>query len=171
MPAAHRTIVVMRHAKAEPSGPSDFDRPLAPRGRDDAAAAGAWLASQSVAPDAAIVSAAVRTQATWSALASGAGWSLAPTLDRGLYSAGPETALDLVRALSDEVATVVMVGHNPTMAYLANLLDDGDGDPAAVADLTSGFPTCSLALFTYDGPWADLDPGRARLVAFHVGRG
>ncbi|MCD4535250.1 histidine phosphatase family protein [Nocardioides sp. cx-169] len=170
MPAAHRTVVVMRHAQAEPAGATDVARALTARGRADATAAGAWLASRAVRPDVALVSAAVRTQETWAAVASGAGWSLDPSLDRGLYSAGPDTALDLVRALSDDVASVMLVGHNPTMAYLAALLDDGEGDPAATAHLTAGFPTCSLALFSYDASWADLDAGRARLVAFHVAR-
>ena len=64
-----------------------------------------------------------------------------------------------------------MIGHNPTMAYLAQLLDDGMGDPAAMADMTGGFPTCALTIFEYDGEWADLDLGSARVAAFHVGRG
>ena len=53
----HRRLVVMRHAKAEQAGPTDFERPLAARvarrrrGR-------AWLAAQGVDPDHALVSAA-----------------------------------------------------------------------------------------------------------------
>ena len=45
MDTPHR-LVVVRHAKAEPYGPTDFERELAARGRADAAAAGAWLAAQ-----------------------------------------------------------------------------------------------------------------------------
>ena len=92
-----RTIVVMRHAKAEQAGPTDFDRPLADRGHQDAEAAGAWLAEQGFEPDHALVSAALRTGETWAGVAAGAGWELDPDLDRGLYAADTDTALDLLR--------------------------------------------------------------------------
>jgi phosphohistidine phosphatase len=165
-----RRLVVMRHAKAEQDGPTDFERPLAARGHRDAAAAGSWLAAEGVVPDHALVSAALRTQETWSSLSDGAGWSLAPDLDRGLYAAGPETAIDLIRLVPAESSCVVVVGHNPTMAYLAQMLDDGTGDPAAVAAMAGDFPTSAVAVFSYDGEWSSLGVGGARLDAFHVGR-
>jgi phosphohistidine phosphatase len=165
-----RRLVVMRHAKAEQDGPTDFDRPLADRGRHDGAAAGAWLVGIGFVPDHALVSAALRTQETWTAVAAGAGWALSPELDRGLYAAGPETALDLVRLVADDVESLIVVGHNPTMAVLAQGLDDSTGDPAVSASMAGDFPTSAVAVFTYDGSWADLDEATARLDAFHVGR-
>jgi phosphohistidine phosphatase len=166
-----RVLVVMRHAKAEQDGPSDFERRLARRGIADARAAGEWLAAQDVAPDHALVSAAVRTAETWTAVAEGAGWDLEASYDRGLYAAGPETALDLVREAPSGARCLVVIGHNPTIAYLAQLLDDGEGDDAAAAAMTAGYPTGALAVFSYDGEWAALDPGAATLVGFHVARG
>ena len=67
--------------------------------------------------------------------------------------------------------SVILVGHNPTMAYLASLLDDGEGDAEVSAAMLSGYPTSAVALFEYDGEWADLGEAGARLVAYHVGRG
>ena len=160
----------MRHAKAEQDGPTDAERRLADRGVGDAAEAGRWMASVGVVPDRALVSAATRTEETWRALAEAAGWTLEPDLDRGLYSAGVDSALDLVRAVDDDVRCVVLVGHNPTMASLAQLLDAGDGDPAAGTRMIAGFPTSAVAVFGYDGSWADLAPGTASLRDFHVGR-
>jgi phosphohistidine phosphatase len=154
-----RLVAVMRHAKAEQEGPTDFDRPLADRGRRDAADAGAWLA------------AALRTRETWASVAEGADWDLDPDFDRGLYAADPETALDLVRLVDDDVRRLLVIGHNPTMAVLAQLLDDGEGDDEAATEMAAGYPTSAVAVFEYDGSWADLDEGTARLVAFHVGRG
>jgi phosphohistidine phosphatase len=166
-----RRLVIVRHAKAEQQGNSDAERALTDDGRADAAAGGAWLASRGVDPGHALVSSALRARETWAALAAGAGWSTPPEESRLLYSAEPETALDLVREVSDDVSCVVVVGHNPTMAYLANMLDDGTGDEAASTDMTTrGFPTCSLAVFEHDADWAALDVTSARLVAFHVGR-
>lgn len=106
------------------------------------------------------------------ALAAGGGWQVEPEVSRLLYSAEPQTVIDLIRETPEQARCVAVVGHNPVMAYLASLVDDGSGDDGAAAELTTGgFPTCSLAVFEYDGDWADLDVGFARLVAFHVGRG
>ncbi|MDO9457000.1 histidine phosphatase family protein [Nocardioides sp.] len=166
-----RTLVVMRHAKAEPAAATDFERPLSARGHDDAVDAGSWLRDHEIVPDRALVSAALRTRETWQHLSDGAGWDLAPELDEGLYAADVDTALDLVRLLPDDVTTAVVVGHNPTMASLAQLLDDGEGDDDATAEMTIGtFPTTAAAVLTFAGPWADLGQGTASLAAYHVGR-
>lgn len=140
-------------------------------GRRTARAAGAWLAAQGVAADHGLVSSAVRARQTWEELCAGAGWDLAPDLSRGLYSAEPESALDLLREVPAAASVVVLVGHNPTVASLAQILDDGAGEgPEETALMTRGFPPGSLALFEYDGAWADLAPASARLLAFRPGR-
>jgi phosphohistidine phosphatase len=164
-----RDLVVMRHAKAEPGGESDHDRELAQRGWDDAVTAGRWLADSGFVPDAALVSSARRTASTWLALAEGGSFEAEATYSEGLYSAGPETALDLVRETDDAVTALVVVGHNPTMAYLAQLLDDGTGDEEAGRQMATGFPAGALARFAVTGPWVELDLASARLVGFHVG--
>ena len=163
--------MVTRHAKAEQDGVTDAERRLAERGAADAHALGAWLADRGITPDAALVSAAVRTRETWEAVADGAGWDAdLATYDEGLYSAGPETALDLVRAVDDAVHTLVVVGHNPTMASLAQLLDDGEGDDDASTEMAMGYPTGATTVLEVEGDWADLDEAGARVVAFHVPR-
>jgi phosphohistidine phosphatase len=165
-----RTLVLVRHAQAETFAIRDEDRLLTPGGRADAAAAGEWLAAQGVRPDRALVSAAQRTQETWAALAGAAGFPIAPDLDHGLYAAGPESALDLIRMVEDDVDTVLVLGHNPTMSFIAHMLDNSEGDPAAIAAMAVGFPTCSVAVFTIDSTWEGLEVSSARLVAFHVAR-
>ena len=167
-----RTLVVVRHAKAEAAAPTDHERRLADRGRDDAADAGRWLAGREVVPDHALVSDAARAVDTWEELATAAGWDLEHDASASLYEAGPEAALDLLRELPVGATTVVVVGHNPTMASLAELLDDGEGDDDAMTALvTEGFPTSAVTVFEVDGDWADLDESGATVVAFHVGRG
>ncbi|HET6167515.1 MAG TPA: histidine phosphatase family protein [Nocardioides sp.] len=166
-----RQLVVMRHAKAEPGGETDALREIAQRGWVDALEAGRWLAGTGRNPDAALVSSASRARSTWLAVAEGGSFEVEATYSESLYTAGPETALDLVRETSDEVEALVVVGHNPTMAYLAQLLDDGEGDERAGREMATGFPTSALAVFAVTGSWAGLDLASARLVAFHVGRG
>lgn len=166
-----RRLVLIRHAKAEQNGPTDAERALAESGHGDATAGGAWLTRAGHAPDHALVSSARRAKETWAALTGGGGWQVEPEVSSLLYTAEPETVIDLIREVPDHVRSVAVVGHNPTIAFVAHMIDDGSGDDAAAAALTSrGFPTCSLAVFEYDGDWADLDVTSARLVAFHVGR-
>ncbi len=165
-----RQLIVMRHAKAEPGGETDHERELAQRGWDDATEAGRWLAGRGLVPDGVLVSSARRTTSTWMAVAEGGSFEVEPTPLEGLYSAGPESALDLVRETADDVRTLVVIGHNPTIAYLAQLLDDGSGDDEAGHDMAIGFPTGALAVFAVTGSWSGLELASARLVAFHVGR-
>lgn len=161
----------MRHARAEPGSAADFERELAERGHRDAAEAGRWLADAGFTPDGALVSAARRAAETWLALAEGGSFEIDPEYSESLYGAGPETALDLVRETSEKVSALVVVGHNPTMAYLAQLLDDGTGEEAAGRQMAIGFPAAALAWFAISGPWSALDLATARLVAFHEGSG
>jgi phosphohistidine phosphatase len=169
--SAPRRIAVMRHGKAEQAGRTDFERELAERGRLDSEDTGTWLARRGFVPDHALVSAAHRTVGTWRSVAVGGDFDLEPHLSEALYGASPETALDLLRELPADTTALIVIGHNPTIAYLASLLDDGHGDPAVASDMMSGYPTSAVALFEYHGDWPDLAEAGARLVAYHVGRG
>lgn len=166
----HR-LVVIRHAKAEAYGTSDFERELSARGRGDAAAAGVWLAKQNVTAGAALVSAATRTRQTWEIMAEAAGWTVQADFDRALYGADEEAVLDLVAMTDESVGTVVVIGHNPTIGMLAQLLDDGEGPPDAVDRLMQGYPTSATAVFELRATWDRIAMGRARLTLFNVGRG
>jgi phosphohistidine phosphatase len=167
-----RRLVVMRHAKAQPTAPSDHGRALADRGRGDAGAVGRWLREQGITPDAALVSDALRTQQTWEEVAAAAGWDVAADFSDALYAAGADSTFDLIREVDAGVSTLVVIGHNPTMAYIAELIDDGEGDvEATTALVTRGFPTSALVVFTVAGSWSDLGPGAGRLEAFHTGEG
>lgn len=167
-----RTLVVVRHARAEATAPSDHQRRLTAAGRSAAADLGAWLGGAGLAVDHAIVSDAARTQETWAAIAEAAGWTLAADASAALYDASPDAALDLVRESPAEARTVVVVGHNPTVGYLAEVLDDGEGDDDAIGALvTSGFPTAAAVVLDLPGEWRDLAEGGTTVRAFHVGRG
>ncbi len=165
-----RRLVVMRHAKAEAAASTDHARQLAARGLADAEEAGRWLRQQGVEPDLALVSDAVRALQTWEQVAAGAGFDCDVDASAALYAVGGDSAFDLIRETDPGVGCLVVVGHNPTMAYVAELIDDGDGDDEATNGMiTKGFPTSALAVFAVDAPWSDVGPGTGRLEAFHVG--
>ena len=164
-----RRLALMRHAKAEGYEKPDLQRELTRRGVRDAAATGQWFAVLGLAADAALVSSAARTRETWSGVAQAAGWSCQAETSEALYAAGPEAALDLIRATDDAVRTLVVIGHNPTMAYLAQVLDNGEDD---LSDkMAIGFPTSAAAVLEHDGGWAGLQEGACRLVEFHTPAG
>lgn len=161
--------MVVRHSKAEQFAASDVERVLSPRGRADGRALGEWLAAQGVVAEVAYVSYAARTRETWEVLAEGAGWEIEPVIDGSLYATDELGVLELVHTTPASVATVVVVGHNPTMEMLAQQLDDGEGDATGAVELGT-FPTSTAAVFEFDGDWTDVAPMQARLQAFHVGR-
>ncbi|MFT4009824.1 MAG: histidine phosphatase family protein [Nocardioidaceae bacterium] len=165
-----RRLIVLRHAKAEAHDRVDFGRELTDRGSRDAAAFGEHLAARGWLPDHAYVSAATRTRQTWAAVQQASGSTATVGYERSLYDYGVDEALDLLRLAPEDAETVILVGHNPTVAYLAHELCDEGSDPEALAKLRQGYPTCAGATFVADCPWADLAPGRATLVDLTVGR-
>jgi len=118
-----------------------------------------------------VVSSAARTRGTWSSFSAGAGLDLDPVIDRSLYGAGTDGALEIINAVPSTAQTVLLIGHNPTMAYLVHLLDDGGADADLFARVSEGFPTSALAVLDVPCAWSDLDVGGARITGFHVGRG
>jgi phosphohistidine phosphatase len=164
-------LLVLRHAKAEAVAATDHARRLTERGRRDAAEAGRWARAAGVLPDHALVSDAARAQETWAAFRDAADLDLEAELVAGLYPAGTDAALEILRAAPDEATTLMVVGHNPTMAQLVHLLDDGQADPDAFEVVGADFPTSALAVLELTGAWSDLDVAGARIVDAHVGRG
>ncbi|MDR7280136.1 SixA phosphatase family protein [Catenuloplanes atrovinosus] len=167
-----RTLVLLRHAKADrPDGVGDLERPLTERGHADAAAAGAWLAHHGYAPELVICSPARRTRQTWHgvavAMAEAAADASAPTVryEPGLYAEGHPALLALAKAVPAEIATVLLVGHNPDISLLSAMLDPDS------ADDSDGMRTCGLAVHRFDGDWASLGTGGAPLADSHTARG
>jgi phosphohistidine phosphatase len=145
-------LVLIRHAKAEQGSP-DIERPLSDRGRADAAEIGRWLATQGVKPDRVVVSPSRRTRQTWEHAAT------APVeVDGRIYDNTVRDLLEIVRETPDDVQTLVLVGHNPSMGELVALIDPDVRE----------FPTSATAIVELDD-WADARSGR--LVARTVPRG
>ena len=164
-----RTLVIMRHAKAEQSETlPDVERTLLPRGRHDAEAAGRWLASRDLVPNVVLCSPAVRTRGTWHAVAIGladSGTTVAPTVryEDDLIYGGVNAALDVIRGLPSDVELALVVGHNPTMSALSARLDDRTKRERA------GLPTAGIAVHAVAGTWEDLRA--ATLSETYVARG
>jgi phosphohistidine phosphatase len=157
------TLVLVRHAAAA-AGPADRDRPLTAEGERQAGDIGAWLARRGVLPDLALVSPARRTLQTWDRLRAELPSAPDGVVDERIYDNTVDGLLELLREADHDVRSVVLVGHNPAVAHVAGVLDDGAGSEPARTRLAAGFPPASVALFEVGTPFADLAPGGATLV-------
>lgn len=159
------TLVLLRHGEAEParSGRSDAERPLSREGRAQAQAAGAWLAANGLLPELVLCSPAQRTVQTWANLAGSAGPTTpSPTVgyEPRLYTQGVQTLLGLLAGVSDDLSTVLIIGHNPAISLASALLSPPfDGQ---------GLPTAGLAVHRSEASWADWVELGAPLVLRNV---
>lgn len=175
IPETGRRLVLLRHAKAEPgkSGP-DADRALALNGRKQAGRVGMALTSVGLVPELTLVSSALRTRQTWELAKAHLGTSsgrgkLDFQVCSELYAAGIGDVLDLVRAVDPKVKTLLIIGHEPTMAATAAYLADKDSDDAALAQVRVGVPTATYSvLHAAKQPWAEW--GKRSATLLRVGR-
>ncbi|GCD99597.1 SixA phosphatase family protein [Embleya hyalina] len=165
--ASHRqrNLVVMRHAKAEwPDGP-DHERPLAERGRKDAAETGHRLLAGGITPDLVVCSPAVRTRETWRLLGKVYDHKPHTVYDERVYEASAQALLYLVQETPDEVDTLLLIGHNPGVATLVNALA-GSGEDDTLVRLREKYPTSAVAVLSLHTPWSDLQERSAHLTRF-----
>ena len=166
------TLLLLRHAKSSWDRPSlpDYDRPLAKRGQRAAPLIGAEIARLGLTPELILCSGAARTRETLALVQPALGSSVREVIyDDAIYLATPVALLTLLRKLPDAGAapkTVMVVGHNPGLEELADLLVGG-GDKEARKLMAEKFPTGALAVFTFDAQkWADIALGAGELVEF-----
>jgi phosphohistidine phosphatase len=135
-------LVILRHAKsAWPDGVPDYRRPLADRGRHEAPAVGQWLVKHVPPIDLALVSPATRTRQTWELVSAELPTAPEVRFEEQLYGEGSDAILALLRTLGD-VATVLVVGHNPDLELLINALT---GDQVVLKTSTLAVLTCTKA--------------------------
>jgi phosphohistidine phosphatase len=137
-------LILLRHAKAEsPEATDDFDRALAPRGREDAPQVAAALAAEGAAPDIALVSDARRTRETWELAAPFFPKTRVKYL-HSLYHCSAEMLMAAAELADTD--RVMLIGHNPGMHELASRLAHRNNP--LETKLRSKFPTAAGAMFT-----------------------
>ncbi|MGY1637972.1 SixA phosphatase family protein [Geodermatophilus sp. SYSU D00742] len=160
----HRLLLI-RHAQAG-SAPVDSERPLTAHGLRQAAALGAWLERAGLVPDAVLVSPARRAVQTWEQAGGVLAPEVRPDVDPRVHDNTVEALLTAVREVPDDVRTLAVVGHNPSVGQLVGLLDDGQGSPVARREAQAGFPAGGVAVFDLAVPFAAIAPGTATLSDF-----
>ncbi|SDO60219.1 phosphohistidine phosphatase [Lutimaribacter pacificus] len=156
-------LILMRHAKSDWSSgvTRDHDRPLNARGLRAARAMGDWLRAQGYLPDRVLCSTATRTRETLDGLRIDAPVSF----ETGLYHASPDTMLRILHEANGQ--NVLMIGHNPGIAELAEALVATPPDHPRFFDYPTG---ATLVVDFQAADWSAVAAGRGASVDFVVPR-
>ncbi len=162
-----KRLILIRHAKSSWSDPfaDDHARVLNDRGRASAPAIGTWMADNGYLPDVVLCSDAARTRETAELILQQLDPKPDLSLSPQIYHAAPLTLLELIqRQTTDSIA---LIGHNPGIGMLANLLVKSAPDHTRFSD----YPTCATAIIDFEiDKWADAGQRGGTCVDFTVPR-
>jgi phosphohistidine phosphatase len=164
--AEPRRIVLFRHAKADWPQVTDHERPLAERGRMDAAVAGRRLADTGIPFDLALCSTATRTRETWKLAVQEFAQRPKTVYEERIYEASPGELITLLNETLDDAQNVLLIGHNPAIKGLADILSGSAEGDARERMSGRGFPAAAFAVLSFTGSWKSLEPGTAKLLDY-----
>ncbi|MFV0290147.1 MAG: SixA phosphatase family protein [Mangrovibacterium sp.] len=152
-----KTLVMIRHAKAESGGfDDDFNRKLLQQGKDDAERLSVKLREIGFNPQRIISSSAVRAKETAAIYANNLSFhSPIEHWDSFYHSATTQELLDKVAETGDDKDCVFIFGHNPTMHYLIYNI---------CADFNRDTPTCATAIIQFSvEKWSEIEARTGKL--------
>ena len=119
-----KTLLMLRHAKSSWADPwmDDHDRPLKARGERDAPRMGKFIRQQELTPDLVITSTAKRARQTAELMVEAAQYDGEVRATRQIYHGDPEDYIEVLQRLPQKYERVMIVGHNPGMEELLELL-------------------------------------------------
>ncbi len=156
-----KRLYLVRHAKSswKQSGLSDLDRPLNKRGKGDAPLMGQRLKKYAVCPDFMLSSPAKRALKTAKIIAEEIGYSKkGVVVHETLYVHGTRAILNVIRSVDDAHESLMIVGHNPDLTELAELLSDYH---------VNNIPTCGIFCIDFNASsWQDVDVDKGLFTFF-----
>lgn len=161
-----KRLAILRHAKSSWDDPKldDFNRPLNDRGWKDARRMGRELKHRNMRFDLVLASTAARVRETIDGVQEKYDFDAEVRFEPRIYSANTETLLSLVQGFSEDVKAPLLVGHNPGLEQLIELL--GSDDPKGLrAGPAKKFPTCAFAALELDVErWTGVGPRCGKIV-------
>jgi len=156
-----RELLILRHGKSDWStdAPSDFERPLAARGRKAVKRMGRWLREQRLLPDHIVSSPARRAKQTTLRACKFAGIAKPPvSWDQSIYEAGVPDLLRVLAQCPQDSQRVMIVGHNPGFEDLVAYLG---GEGTEIPPNGKLMPTAAVAHLHLPDQWDSLERGCA----------
>lgn len=167
-----KTVFILRHAKADrdDADGSDFERTLNERGRESALDMGRYFSSKKYSCAAVLCSSAFRTKQTYELFKEGAGLRAGVEFNEALYLADIKVLFARIQAVDDALDSVMVIGHNPGLEQLANVLSGPAQDEISHGRqkrMKEKFSTCAFAVIELPvSHWNDVKAGRGKLVDF-----
>lgn len=164
-----KTLILLRHAKAESGAPQqdDSERGLIERGIRAAGDMGSYMAKAGIGADLVLCSTATRTRETLRYLQDAYGKKFTTEYNQKLYLASAGEMLNIISAVPENTSALMVVGHNPGLQELAVKLAK-KGDNASLDTLAIKFPTCTMAALSFEGTWAMIRHSPATLERMHT---
>ena len=148
-------LYLLRHAKSDwkKEATTDFERPLSKRGMSNAPRMAAWLAKQANIPATIISSPALRAYQTAAIFAHALDVQAKDIqFDKRIYEASLDTLLAVIRALPEQEKSVLLIGHNPGLDFLLQVLCK----QAKLGADGKLMTTCAVAKIAVESRWRDI---------------
>lgn len=156
-----KTLFLLRHARAleKQVGQQDIDRELNSIGLQNSTRMGMYLSNQPHRFDIILSSPAERAKTTAMLLAEQMKYDTNKVhLNPEIYEASVRTLLRVINQLKNEWNLVLIVGHNPSITYLAEYLTKSE-----IGDMT----TCGLASIQFQvDQWEEVSEGTGELLSY-----
>jgi len=158
-----KILYVLRHAKSDwgDSSLKDFDRPLNERGCKASKAIGKEMRKRKIKPDLVLASPAVRAQQTLERVQHAYGSALNVSEEKRIYLAEPDSLLEMIKGVPEDVQRLLIVGHNPGLQELVLSLSK----PGELRDeAAEKFPTAAFAEIRFGTKsWSEVAPDQGIL--------
>jgi phosphohistidine phosphatase len=160
-----RELLILRHAKSawDTDAATDFERPLAKRGKKAAPRVGRFLFQQGLVPDFVVSSPATRARQTVIAVCGQ--MDISPdqiNWDDRIYGGWTASLVSVLTDCPDDARRVLIAGHNPGLETLLQHLCHHRVPIPADGKL---LPTAAVAHLQIDSEWSNLDGGVAQLLS------
>jgi phosphohistidine phosphatase len=119
-----KTLILMRHAKSSWKDPKleDHERPLNKRGKKDAPLMGKVIHEMELVPQLILSSTALRARQTTEAVIEQCKCDSKVEYLDTFYMGEPSAYIERLRMLPDDIERVMIVGHNPALETLLQIL-------------------------------------------------
>ena len=140
-----KTVYLLRHAKAENQDlkKNDHERRLIDKGIRHAGKMAKLLEDFRFPPEAIFTSSAARAHETAQIFAKALKLENQLTVEDTLYSASQQAYLQRIQKMPEELSSVMIVGHNPSLSDLVGLLTLGEVGKLPVELKKGGIATLS----------------------------
>jgi phosphohistidine phosphatase len=152
-----KTVYLLRHAKAiKDHVTPDLERSLTARGEEDISLVAVRLKEKKIMPGLILSSPAIRAKKTAELMAAAIGYPDKVEFEETIYEANPMELLQIVQALPDQLASVMLVGHNPGFTSAVSFFTNTGLD---------NLPTCGVARIDFSAKsWKLVEEGRGKLA-------